>query len=139
MKNNILTVVKKSIAFYSALFTFTTIASSILQLAVMNQANDTNSHILNRAVVVLIATVTITVFDNIKLKSKILSLVIPYVISMSTVFLYVWILGHFGELSKHAYRDIFLNFTVITIIVASCIQLKDSISYKRKCKSQISR
>jgi hypothetical protein len=132
MKNNILTVVKKAITFYSVLFTFTTIASSILQLVVMKQVNDTNSHILNRAVVVLIATITITVFESIKLKSKILSLVIPYIISMGTVFLYVWVLGHFGELAKHAYRDIFINFTAITIVVCICIKIKHTVRYRKK-------
>lgn len=132
MKNNILNVVKKASIFFSVLFTFTTIASSILQLVVMNQVSDSNSHILNRAVVVLIATITITVFDSIKLKSKILSLVIPYAISMGTVFLYVWVLGHFGELARHAYRDIFLNFTVITIVVCICIKIKGAVRYRKK-------
>lgn len=111
------------------IFTITTLVSSILQLC-MGQVTDTNSHIINRGVVVLIAIITITLFDKIKHRSKILSYLIPYSISMSIVFAYVWITGFWEELHPNAYRDIFLNFTVVSIVMAGAITAKDYIKAK---------
>ena len=96
----------------------------------MGQVTDTNSHIINRGVVVLIAIITITLFDKIKHRSKILSYLIPYSISMSIVFAYVWITGFWEELHPNAYRDIFLNFTVVSIVMAGAITAKDYIKAK---------
>ncbi|HSQ87233.1 DUF6608 family protein [Romboutsia sp.] len=114
---------------FCVIFTITTLVSSILQLC-MGQVTDTNSHIINRGVVVLIAIITITLFDKIKHRSKILSYLIPYSISMSIVFAYVWITGFWEELHPNAYRDIFLNFTVVSIVMAGAITAKDYIKAK---------
>jgi predicted neutral ceramidase superfamily lipid hydrolase len=89
------------------------------------QAADTNHHILNRAAVVLIATLTIMLFNNIKLENKVLTYLIPYSISMGIVFLYVWITGFFQPLHPDAYRDIFLNFTSVSALVMTVIYFKD--------------
>jgi hypothetical protein len=61
---------------------------------------------------------------------------VPYVISMGIVFSYVWILGFFEELHPNAYRDIFLNFTVITICVMIVITIKEKL-YKRSSDKDI--
>lgn len=107
---------------YCLLFTVTTIISSLIQLTLFNQVNDTNSHILNRAVVVVIGTSSIYLLLSIKLKNKILEILIPYIISLSIVLLYVFFTGFFEELHPNAYRDITLNYSAIFIIVAFIVK-----------------
>lgn len=107
---------------YCLLFTVTTIISSLIQLTLFKQVNDTNSHILNRAIVVAIGTSSIYLLASIKLKNKILEILIPYVISLSIVLLYVFFTGFFEELHPNAYRDITLNYSAVFIIVAFIVK-----------------
>lgn len=125
MKSKIIKELKQGFIFYSILYAVTTILSSFLQLY-QGQLTDTNFHILNRAVVVLIAVTTIMLFDKVKLKSKVLSHLVPYAISMGIVFFYVWLTGFIEPLHPDAYRDIFLNFTVISICVMIVMFIKDN-------------
>ena len=115
---------------FSVFYAVTTIGSSSLQLY-LGQPTDTNFHILNRAAVVLIAVITILLFGRIQLKNKVLSYLVPYAISMGIVFLYVWLTGFIEPLHPDAYRDIFLNFTAISIFVVLVIFLKDHIKQRR--------
>ena len=135
MKLNYWNTIKNSTILFCVLFSATTLVSSTLQL-LRGQMTDTNTHIINRAAVVLIAVITITLFDKLRFKSTVLSHVVAYIFSMSTVFLYVWIMGFFEELHPNAYRDIFLNFTVITIIFSTITTLIDSIKIKNKLKEK---
>lgn len=107
---------------YCLLFTVTTIISSLIQLTLFKQVNDTNSHILNRAIVVAIGTSSIYLLLSIKLKNKILEILIPYIISLSIVLLYVFFTGFFEELHPNAYRDITLNYSAVFIIVAFIVK-----------------
>ena len=100
---------------FSVFFTATTILSSSLQLF-QGQLTDTNFHILNRAAVVLIAVITITLFDKIRFRNKVLSYI---------VFFYVWLTGFIETLHPNAYRDIFLNFTAASFCVMAAIFAKD--------------
>nr|WP_129582288.1 DUF6608 family protein [Miniphocaeibacter massiliensis] len=70
-----------------------------------------------RAVVVFIGVETIYLEKNLKFKSKILSFFIAYIISMSTVFLVVFISGFFEPVHPNGYRDIFFNFTGMYLII----------------------
>jgi hypothetical protein len=117
-------VLKRGLILFSIFYSGTTILSSSLQLY-KGQLTDTNYHIINRAVVVLIAVITIMLFDEIQVKSKVLSYLVPYAMSMGIVFLYVWITGFIEPLHPNAYRDIFFNFTAITIFVMIAIFIKD--------------
>ena len=124
MESKLISELKRGFVLFSILFTITTIVSSSLQLY-QGRLEDTNSHLLNRAVVVFIGVLTMQLFDKIKFQSKILSFLIPYAISMSAVFLYVWITGFFESLHPNAYRDIFLNFTGVVIILTIVLTIKD--------------
>lgn len=126
MKAKIIGVLKQGFIFFSIIYAITTIVSSSLQLY-QGQLTDTNFHILNRAAVVSIAVITIMLFDKIKLKSKILSYIVPYAISMGVVFFYVWLTGFIEPLHPNAYRDIFLNFTVVSICVMLVFFIKDKL------------
>lgn len=116
--------VKQGFTLFCLIFAVTTLISSALQLF-QNQLTDTNFHILNRAGIVLIAVITIKLFDGIRLKSKVLSYLVPYAISMGIVFLYVWLTGFIEPLHPDAYRDIFLNFTAVAIVLMLIFFVKD--------------
>jgi hypothetical protein len=130
LKDKIFNELKRGFLMFSVFYAVITIGSSSLQLY-LGQPTDTNFHILNRAAVVLIAVITILLFDRIQLKNKVLSYFVPYSISMGIVFLYVWLTGFIEPLHPDAYRDIFLNFTAISIFVMFVILLKDHIKRSR--------
>ena len=130
MKNKLLVVLKKGFMFYCMMYTVITIISSALQL-LQGRTEDTNSHLLNRAVVCLIAVLVMELSANIKLKSEILTWLLVYGIGMLLVFIYVWFTGFFEPLSKHAYRDIFLNFTSIAVIIGIIIHFIEKRKEKR--------
>lgn len=111
------------------LFTITTIISSTIQL---NQGikYDTNIHILLRVVISTIAIMFITIFKNVKIKNIYLRALVQYLLSMMSIFLLIYLIGFSIELSKTAYRDIFYNYTIPFIIIATVIIFKD----KRKTK-----
>lgn len=132
MKAKIINELKRGFTFFSVIYAITTIISSSLQLY-QGQLTDTNFHILNRAAVVLIAVITIILFDKIQLKSKVLSYLVPYAISMGIVFFYVWLTGFIEPLHPNAYRDIFLNFTAVSICVMLVIFIRGK--WKRNCDS----
>lgn len=127
MTGKIIGEVKRGFVFFSVLFAVTTIISSSLQMF-QGQPTDTNFHILNRAAVVFIAVTTIQLFDKIRLKNQVLSYLVPYAISMGIVFFYVWLTGFVEPLHPNAYRDIFLNFTAVTIAVMIAIFIKEKLT-----------
>ncbi len=122
--------VKQGFTLFCVIFAITTLISSSLQLF-QNQVTDTNFHILNRAGIVLIAVITIKLFDGIRLKSKVLSYLIPYAISMGIVFLYVWLTGFIEPLHPNAYRDIFINFTAVALVIMLIVFVKDRVKEKK--------
>ncbi len=130
MKVNLKKTLKQGFILFSMFYTVTTILSSSLQLY-FGRLTDTNSHLLHRAAVVFIAVITILLFDRITLKSKVLSYLVPYVLSMGTVFLYVWLTSFFEPLHPNAYRDIFLNFTAISLCVMLFFFTKDKMERHR--------
>ncbi|QUH26177.1 DUF6608 family protein [Serpentinicella alkaliphila] len=130
MKREIINQLKPGFILFCVIYAVTTLFSSAL-LLYQGQPTDTNLHILNRGAVILIAVITIILFEKIKLKSKVLSYFVPYAISMGIVFLYVWISGFIEPLHPDAYRDIFLNFTSVTICVIIVITIKDRLKEKR--------
>ncbi len=130
MKSNFISTIKNSALLYCVIFTVATLADNILQLS-QGQISDSNYHIMNRAVVVLIAVITITLFDKFRLKNKFLSHLISYVVSMTTVFIYVWFTSFFEPLSPGAYTDIFITFTLLTILISTAIEFKERIIRKK--------
>lgn len=131
MSSKISHVIKNAFIMFSVIFSITTITSSSWQLYI-GQATDTNVHILNRAAVVAIAVITIFLFDKVKLKSKFLSYLVPYVVSVGIVLGYTWLFGQFSPLHPDAYRDIFLNFTAIAIGVIFVLMIKDKIKNRKE-------
>lgn len=130
MKSELRNTLKNSLVLYCVIFTFTTLADNVWQIS-KGQTADSNYHIMNRAVVVLIAVITITLFDKLRFKNKLLSHLISYVISMSVVFLYVWVTSFFDPLSPGAYQGIFFTFTSLTIAFSILLEIRDRIKNKK--------
>jgi hypothetical protein len=130
MKNKLSVVLKKGFLLFCMMYTVITIISSALQLF-QGRTEDTNSHILNRAVVCLIAVLVMELTANIKLKSELVTWLVVYGIAMTIVFIYVWFTGFFEPLSKHAYRDIFLNFTSVAVVIGIIIHIIEKRKEKR--------
>ncbi len=130
MKIELRNTIKNAVLLYCVIFTFTTLADNFWQLS-QGQTADSNYHIMNRAVVVLIAVLTITLFDKLRFKNKLLSHLISYGISMSAVFLYVWITSFFDPLSPGAYQGIFFTFTALTIVFSILLEVRDRIRRKK--------
>ena len=130
MKREILSQFKHGFILFCVIYAIITLFSSALQLY-MGQPTDTNYHILDRGAIVLIGVITIMLCTKIKLKSKFLSYLVAYSISMSVVFLYVRLTGFIYPLHPYAYRDIFLNFTGITLCVIFVIEIKDRMKGKK--------
>ncbi len=129
MSNNMKKQIKNTLSLYCIIFTFTTIFSSALQLY-QGIPKDNNLHIIDRSVVVFIGVLTLTLITKIDLKNIILNNLIPYIISMSIVFFYVYLTSFWDELSSNAFRDIFFNFTALYIIMAVIIGLKNRVKRK---------
>lgn len=130
MRARIIDELKHGFVLFSVIFAVTTLISSALQL-LRGQPTDTNFHILNRAAIVLIAVITILLFDKIRLKNRFLSYLVPYAISLAVVMAYVWLTGFVEPLHPDAYRDVFLNFTAVAIVVIIAIAVRDRIMQSR--------
>lgn len=130
MRARITDELKRGFVLFSVIFAVTTLISSALQLF-RGQPTDTNFHILNRAAIVLIAVMTILLFTRIRLKNRFLSYLVPYVISLAVVMAYVWLTGFVEPLHPDAYRDVFLNFTAVAIVVIVVIAVRERIMQRR--------
>jgi len=97
----------------------------------VGQLTDTNAHIINRAGITGLATTIIFLFGKFNFQSKLWLNIILYGISMLLVFLYFWITGFFEELHPNAYRDIFLNYTGIFVVVTFIISAKEWLKRKK--------
>ncbi len=95
---------------FCMIFTAVTLVSSGWQL-VRGCENDTNSHILIRAIFTLVGVGFFGVFKYLNIKNKYIKILIQYIVSVVFIFVIVWGIGFFGELSKYAYRDAFFNWS----------------------------
>ncbi len=115
---------------FSVFFTVITLFSSTLMLA-LGQSEDSHAHILMRGGFVFIASSTMILFKNYKPKTLILKYLTPYVVMQSMVFLIVFIAGMFIDLHPNAYRDAFLNFSSVALIVIIILIVIDFKKQKR--------
>lgn len=125
----------KTFIAWCIIYSTTTILSSTWQL-ISGSETDTNAHILFRGLVIFIALIFLQAFRLLKISNTALAIIIHYCITMGLVFASVWCLGFFWELSKHAYRDIFMNYTGVYIIVTAIILVIDKVSHHHNDNAQ---
>ncbi len=123
--------VKRTFVLFCIIFTIATIFSSSIQL-VIGILEDTNVHILDRAILTLIGTLTITLIMQHNFKKKIYKFMIPYMIFISLAMIYVWVCGFWQDLHPNAYRDVFINDTIAYIVVYIAIEICGKLKCRQK-------
>ena len=108
---------KNALILICIVYTVLIVTSSGMGL-LQGQTTDTHTHLLMRFVVTSLGIGSILIF-NLFPEWPITAIYgLHYAVTMGVIFILVWISGFFIELHPDAYRDIFLNFTVIYILIA---------------------
>lgn len=123
---------KESTFIYCVIYTIVTIMNSILYL-IQGYRNDPsgNWHELTRAVIVFIGVVAYEMAIRLPVKNLFLRSVLIYIPTMGLAFAFVWLNRFIEPLAKSAYKDIFINYTGLFIIVSAIAIIKSRIR-KRK-------
>ena len=103
---------------YSVIYTVITLLNSVLYLGNgIYEDPSGNWHELDRAIILLIGIAAFELCTDLPVKPLIFRYIIAYVPSQLSAFGYVWFSGLREELAKTAYRDIWINFTSLFILL----------------------
>ncbi|MDE6202322.1 MAG: hypothetical protein K2O16_05125 [Lachnospiraceae bacterium] len=106
------------VSVYSVIYTVITLLSSVLYLASgIYEDPSGNWHELDRAIILLIGIAAFMLCTDLPVKPLVFRYMIAYVPSQLLAFAYVWFSGLREELAKTAYRDIWINFTCLFILL----------------------
>ena len=120
---------------YSVIYTAITLLSSVLYLSNgVYEDPSGNWHELDRAIILLIGIAAFELCTNLPVKSWILRYVAAYVPSQLLAFAYVWFSGLREPLAKTAYRDIWINFTCLFLLLCIVNTVVDICRKKRRQK-----
>lgn len=110
---------RESVFIYSVIYTITTITNSIGYL-IQGLRDDPsgNWHELTRALIVLIGVVAYELARHLPVKNLILRTAIVYAVTLPCTFFAVWSTQFIEPLAKSAYKDIFINYTGLFIVVS---------------------
>lgn len=125
------------VASYAILYTVLTLLNSVLYLIDgIYEDPSGNWHELDRAMILLIGVTAFALCTKLSVKPLLFRYVIAYVPSQLLAFAYVWLSGLREELAKTAYRDIWINFTGLFIVL--CVVSAVMNIHKEKKKKNIS-
>ncbi|MCX4267265.1 MAG: hypothetical protein OSJ62_01170 [Lachnospiraceae bacterium] len=106
------------ISVYSIIYTVITLLNSVLYLGNgIYEDPSGNWHELDRAMILLIGIAAFLLCTNLSVKPLILRYIIAYIPSQLLAWIYVWFSGLREELARTAYRDIWINFTSLFILL----------------------
>lgn len=127
----------KAVCGYSILYTVATVLNSIIYLAngVFEDPSG-NWHEIDRAIIVLIGVLALELCRKLKIKPLILRYIVAYIPTISLVFGYVWFRGLREELASTAYRDVWINFSVLFVIGCVILSIAEFASKKAKPKEK---
>ena len=119
---------KESIYIFSIIYTLVTILNSVLYL-VQGYRDDPsgNWHELTRAGIVLIGVTAYELATKIPIKNLLIRSVVVYIPTMGLAFGFIWLNQLIEPLAKSAYRDIFINYTSLFVIVSIAAIIKNNI------------
>ena len=118
---------------YSVIYTAVTLLNSVLYLGNgIYEDPSGNWHELDRAIILLIGVAVFMLCTELPLKPLIFRYVIAYVPSQLLAFGYVWFSGLREELAKSAYRDIWINFTSLFVLLCIINTISSMRKEKRK-------
>ncbi len=109
---------KSALMLICVVYTLLTITSSGYALLV-GRTTETHFHLLARFAVTAIGIGSILIFNLFPRWPLWSMFALHYSATMGIVFLLVWVSGFFIALHPDAYRDIFLNFTPIYLLIAA--------------------
>lgn len=109
---------KESVFIYCVIYTIATILNSAgyLMQGIRDDPSG-NWHELTRAVIVLIGVTAYELATKLPIKNILLRAIAIYIPTMGLVFGFVWLNQFIEPLAKTAYRDIFINYTALFVIV----------------------
>ena len=106
------------VSIYSVIYTAITLLSSVLYLCNgFYEDPSGNWHELDRAIILLIGIAAFELCTNLPVKPLALRYLIAYIPSLMLAFAYVWFSGLREPLAKTAYRDIWINFTSLFVLL----------------------
>ncbi len=125
-------MLKSALLIYCGIYTFATILNSILYLAqgIYEDPNG-NWHEIDRAIIVLIGVLAFELCIHIKVKTRFMNAFIGYIPTLLLAFGYVWLVGLREPLAKSAYRDIFINYTMMFLCVCVIYNIIDIVRKKK--------
>ena len=119
------------VSIYSVIYTAITLLSSVLYLCNgVYEDPSGNWHELDRAIILLIGIAAFELCTNLPVKPLALRYLIAYIPSLLLAFAYVWFSGLREPLAKTAYRDIWINFTSLFVLL--CIINTVTLVYRKK-------
>lgn len=122
---------KESVYIFCIIYTMATILNSVLYL-VQGCRDDPNGnwHELTRAVIVLIGVTAYELATKIPIKNLFTRSIVVYIPTMGLAFGFIWLNQFIEPLAKSAYRDIFINYTSLFVIVSMVAMIGNSIIKK---------
>lgn len=111
---------KNSCLLYCAIYTITTILNSIIYLCQgLRDDPSGNWHELDRALIIFIGILALQLYRKLEFKNKLFNIICSYIPTMLLTFLYVFLMGFRETLAQSAYKDIFVNYTLLFVLVVS--------------------
>lgn len=123
---------KESVYIYCIIYTIVTILNSVLYL-IQGYRDDPsgNWHELTRAGIVLIGVTAYEMATKIPIKNIFLRSIAVYIPTMGLAFGFIWLNQFIEPLAKSAYKDIFINYTSLFVIVSIVAMIRNSIKQKK--------
>ena len=115
---------KNALMLICVVYTLLTITSSGYALLV-GITTEAHFHLLARFAVTAIGIGSILMFNLLPRWPLWSMFALHYAATMGIILLLVWGSGFFVELHPHAYRDIFLNFTPIYLLIAAALLIRN--------------
>ena len=106
------------VSIYSIIYTVITLLNSVLYLCNgVYEDPSGNWHELDRAMILMIGIAAFELCTNLPVKPMLLRYLTAYIPSLLLAFAYVWFSGLREPLAKTAYRDIWINFTGLFVLL----------------------
>jgi len=124
---------KNILLIYCGLYTFVTIVNSIVYLSDgIYEDPSGNWHEIDRAIIVLIGILAFAMCKHLKIRNIFLRLLAAYIPTILLAYGYMGLTTLREPLAASAYRDIFVNFTGMFLVVALITFLPNVIHRIRK-------
>ena len=124
---------RESLYLFCIIYTIATILNSILYLCQgVRDDPSGNWHELTRAVIVLIGVMAFEMAKNIPIKNILVRAIAIYIPTMLLAFGFVWMNQFIEPLAHSAYRDIFINYTSLYVLVSVIAIIKNARSKSKK-------